>query len=403
MFSDTYLPQVNGVATSIHLFRRELERLGHEVYVVAPVSPPGDDKVLVVPGVTFAFEKQHRIALPNLLTIVEFLEENRVELIHSHDPFSLGFRAMRAAKLMGLPHVHTYHTLLVKYRHYIPPPLTPTEAAVKAFSRWFCNNCHVVIAPTEAIREELTAYGVNVPIDVVPTGIDVENFKIPKTDIRVKHGIPESRKILLFVGRLAKEKNVLFILDVFREITKEFDVHLVLVGDGPLRGDIEDRIKKYKLHERTTLTGYLKREEVIDYYICSDLFIFASVTETQGLVVLESLAAGTPVVAVAKAGVADVLVDGQGCILLKEPNMKAFVQAVKDFLTSPGFYEEQKKKAREYIERNWSMRAVTKKLVAVYRKAFDLVPRPETPPMFSRLGQFAESLLKVFRGDSDEA
>jgi len=402
MFSDTYLPQVNGVATSISLFRHELERMGHEVYVVAPVAPPGDDKVLVVPGFTFAFEKQHRIALPNLLEIVEFLEYHRVDLIHSHDPFSLGFRAIRAAKVLGLPHVHTYHTLLVKYRHYIPPPLTPTEAAVKAFSKWFCNNCHVVIAPTEAIRDELLSYGVNVPIHVVPTGIDVESFEKPAQDVRKKYGIPLNRKILLFVGRLAKEKNVLFTLEVFREVSRELDVHLLVVGDGPLRDELEKRVRRLKLGDRVTLTGYLRREEVIDHYICSDLFVFASVTETQGLVVLESLAAGTPVVAVAKAGVADVLVDGQGCVLLDEPDLKRFVKTVKDLLQSQRWYEEQKMRAKAYVEKHWSMRAVTRRLLEVYGKALELVPKQENPPMLSRLGQFAESFLKVFGGDRNE-
>jgi len=401
MFSDTYLPQVNGVATSIYLMKRELEKMGHKVVIVAPVSPENDPSVLVVPGIPFLFEKQYRIAIPNILDILDFLEEHQIEIIHSHDPFSIGFRALKASEILDVPHVHTYHTLLVKYRHYIPPPLTPTETAVKTFSAWFCNKCDVVIAPTGAIKEELYSYGVNVPVHVVATGIDMDSFEKDDYDIRSKHNIPRNRKLLLFVGRVAKEKNVMFIVEMFEKLVKFLDAHLMIIGDGPLRSSVEEFVTKRRLADRVTLTGYMKRDELPNYYRQADLFVFASVTETQGLVVLESLAAGTPVVAVAKEGVADVLEDGEGCLLLNEVNMDEFIEKVLSILQDPALHRQLRSRARKYVEKNWSVEASARKLVKVYEEATRLKKERETPPMVYRLKDFAQAVMKVFGGRND--
>lgn len=314
MMSDTYIPQINGVATSVHLFKEYLEEMGNNVYVFAPVVPSNENHAFKVSGLKFFFEPQHRFAIPLSQKILKLSSKLDLEMVHSHAPFSMGFQAIRLSEKIGIPHIHTYHTLLTEYRHYLPMPLRPTEKAVKEFSMWFCNMTDAVIAPTEKIKTELLDYGVKAPIYTLPTGIDVKNFQRGlRYSIREKHGIPSNDKIILFVGRVAKEKNILFLIDAFFELHKRIDnTTLMIVGDGPERQEIIHKVSHLGIRNKVVFAGYITREDIVEYYRQSDLFAFASITETQGLVVLEALSAGLPVVAVAKEGIADVLVEGKG-------------------------------------------------------------------------------------------
>lgn len=403
MFSETYIPQVNGVATSIHLFRKYLERRGHDVYVVAPVAPENDDKVLLVKGITFPMERQHKLPIPSNRLINDFIYEIEPDVIHSHAPFTLGFAALRTQKKFGIPHVHTYHTLLVEYSHYIPKPITPPRDAIEEFSAWFCNQVDHVISPTSEIKAELQKYGVKSPITVLPTGIDVESFEKPdKFNVREKHGIPPDYKILLFVGRLAKEKNLGFILEIFKELYKKFHkIKLIIVGDGPMKPKIEEYIAEEDAGKNVILTGYIKRDNLIEYYKQSDLFVFASVTETQGLVVLESLAAGTPVVAVAKRGIKDVLMDGQGVLLVDEVDKYEFLGKVEKLLKNEDLLRNLSFIGKEYVRNYWSMEIMAERLEKLYlslekntgtSKSFNLNLFSNMIDKFSKIG---EKIFKV--------
>lgn len=373
MFTDTYIPQANGVATSVSLYKRVLERLGHEVYVVAPIGPE-DNSIFAIGGIQFKWEKNHII--PNsgrLLPLLNFVRQKKIEVIHSHAPFALGFRALTVQRRLQIPHVHTYHTLLVEYRHYIPKPLTPSAKSVEEFSAWFCNMINRVIAPTEKIKSELLRYGVTRPVDVIPTGIDVELFESANEfDIRRRHEIDNKSRVLLFVGRLAKEKNVVFVVQVLKELLKRnYDTHLIIVGDGPERSSLEKFVRELDIESHVTFTGYMPRKMLANYYRQADLFVFASESETQGLVVLESLAAGTPVVAVAKMGIADVLMDGQGALLIKEPILSEFIEKVEQLLCDESLYDRMSKVGKEYIIRNWSIDSKALLLENSYKKAIE--------------------------------
>ncbi|HOJ88681.1 MAG TPA: glycosyltransferase family 4 protein [Pseudothermotoga sp.] len=373
MFTDTYIPQANGVATSVSLYKRALEKLGHEVYVVAPIGPK-DDTVFAIGGIQFKWEQNHIV--PNsgrLLPLLNFTKQKKIEVIHSHAPFALGFRGLTVQRRLQIPHVHTYHTLLVEYRHYIPKPLTPSAKSVEEFSAWFCNMVNRVIAPTEKIRHELLRYGVTRPVDVIPTGIDVELFESDNDfDIRKHHNIGNKSKILLFVGRLAKEKNVVFVIQVLKALLeKKYDLHLIIVGDGPERASLKQLATELGVESSVTFTGYMPRKVLANYYRQADLFVFASESETQGLVVLESLAAGTPVVAVAKMGIADVLVDGQGALLVEESLLSKFTEKVERLLSDASLYETMAKVGKEYVVKNWSIDAKALLLQEVYKKAIE--------------------------------
>lgn len=373
MMSDTYMPQINGVATSVHLFKNYLEYMGDKVYVFAPAVPQDESGTFKVTGLKFFFEPQHRLAIPLSQKILKISSKLDLDIVHSHAPFSMGFQAVRLSEQAGIPHVHTYHTLLTEYRHYLPMPIRPTENAVKEFSMWFCNMTDAVIAPTEKIEKELDDYGVKVPIYILPTGIDVKNFQRPlKYSVREKHSIPPNDKIVLFVGRVAKEKNILFILDAFAELHKDMpDTTLLIVGDGPEKQEIIHRISHLGIKNKVVLAGYVARDDIIEYYRQSDVFSFASVTETQGLVVLEALAAGLPVVAVAKEGIADVLVDGKGCLLLSEPSLKPFVKKMETILKDSNLKLKFSDEGINYVNQNWSMDMMARRLQNIYRETLN--------------------------------
>lgn len=376
MFTETYVPQKNGVAISVFLYKRALEQRGHQVYVVTTVGN-SNDEILVLKSTQFKYESNHVIPVDGrLLPVFDFVRSKNVEIVHSHAPFALGLRALAVQKYLKLPHVHTYHTLLVEYRHYIPKPLTPSRKSVAEFSAWFCNMVNRIVAPTENIKRELESYGVVRPIHVIPTGIDVDSFdRPPLIDVRKEHGISSKTRLLLYAGRMAKEKNVSFLLRVLAHLLqKKHDVHLLLVGDGPERNQLEEEAKQLGIEDRVTFTGALPRERLVDYYQQADVFVFASMTETQGLVVLESLAAGTPVVAVAKMGVANVLRDKEGALLLEEPVLEEFVEKVEMLLSDPKLYDEMRSRGRIYVRQHWSIDKTVQELERVYEMGVEEGP-----------------------------
>ena len=366
MFTDTYIPQINGVATSVHIFIKYLEKRGHEVYVVAPAGPDDDVNVLKVKGLTWPTETQHKLAIAFSGRLRNFIKERKIEILHSHDPFVLGFRALKMQKEFSIPHVHTYHTLLVEYRHYIPKPFTPSKKMVADFSAWFCNMVNSVIAPTEEIKKELLSYGVRRRIHVIPTGIDTETFSKPKRDIRKMLNL-KGKKVLLYVGRLAKEKNVFFLLEVMKRMEK--GVLLLMVGDGPERERLEKKAREERLN--IIFTGRVPREELVDYYHAADVFVFSSLTETQGLVVLESLSSGTPVVAIARKGIKNVLEDGRGALLIGEENVDVFAEKVKMLLQDEKLLERMREEGKKYVRERWAMDVMAEKLEKVYREAIE--------------------------------
>ena len=370
MMTDTYIPQINGVATSVNLFKRYLESMGERVYVFSPMIPKNESGTFKVTGLKFLWEPQHRFAIPISHKILKLSTRLKIDVVHSHAPFSMGFQALRISEKLGLPHVHTYHTLLTEYRHYIPFPFRPTENAVREFSGWFCNSTDAVIAPTEKIKNELLGYGVEVPIYILPTGIDVDNFRRPLNfSVRKKHSIPENDRIVLFVGRIAKEKNPDFIIKAFAKLHDKLrNTTLIMIGDGPEMKEVSHLASRLKVLNHVVMTGYMPRNEIVEYYRESDVFAFASVTETQGLVVLEALSAGLPVVAVAKEGVADVLVDGVGCSLIDDVLLEPFVDKLLKILENPGLSVKMADDGMNYVLKHWSMETMTQRLDEIYKE-----------------------------------
>jgi glycosyltransferase involved in cell wall biosynthesis len=317
MFTNTFFPFIGGVPVSVDRLRRALSSLGHRVIVVAPGGGKSEEGVLGVPpllrGVKVFGVAVSNIFLPRIYRSVSGFKP---DVIHVHHPYWLGSVGLFIAGRMGVPVVYTYHTRLDRFDHAVPIPGALFRNFIShAMVRHFCNKCDGVVVPTESAEYYLRMIGVRRPLFVLPTGIDRELFfrvnRAQVEELREKLGLGEE-KILITISRLSKEKNILFMLDALASLRDICDVpfKFLIVGDGPDREEVETAISDLRLDDTVVLVGAVSPENIPVYYGLGDLFVFASCSETQGMVVLEALTMGLPVVAVRSSGVDDFIKDG---------------------------------------------------------------------------------------------
>jgi len=314
-FTDTYSPSINGVVTSINSFATELQNLGHKVFIFAPdANQKKTDPKYVYRYKSIPLIGNREQLVINPMNHAVTLKNIELDIIHAQTPFTLGWIALRQAKKKNIPIIHTYHTLFTEYVHYLPFSKGLGLWLTKRGSRDFCNRCNGIVVPSNAIAEELKSYGVKKRIEVIPTGVSTDLVKKGNAHlIREQQHLAPEAEILLYAGRLAREKNVEFVIQAFHEIAKvRPNAQLVIVGDGPYRKYLENLVTSLKLQHRVTFTGFLQKEVLASWYKAADIFLFASTTETQGMVVLEAMEMGTPVVAVNAMGVKDVVGDNVG-------------------------------------------------------------------------------------------
>ncbi len=321
MLSDVYFPRVNGVSTSIQTLRQALAAAGHSSVLVAPDYPgthPEADLVRV-PGWQVPRDPEDRFMHPRALAAaLDGLNPADFDLVHIHTPFLAHRAGVRWARKHKLPSVETYHTLFEEYFHHYLPflPKAWLVAAARRISRKECDGVTAVIAPSSAMKNALETYGVTNPVHIIPTGIRMADFAdCDGVAFRARHGIAPERPVMAYVGRVAFEKNIDFLLRVTEVIRRDLpEVLFVVAGEGPARARLERAAAQHGLAGNVRFVGYLeRRSELPACYCAADAFVFASKTETQGLVLLEAMALGVPVVALAEMGTKDVLKDGAGC------------------------------------------------------------------------------------------
>ena len=377
LFTDAYLPEVTGVTTAVSQLRAELERLGHETYVYAPrYDRPFEEQPRTFrfrAGPVFAY-KTARMAVPYSREAAKSF--GVLDVVHSHTPFSLAYAAFVAAYRHKLPHVQTYHTYLSQYRHYVPRPIRPSVRITERYSAALCNRCSVVTVPTRSIHDELVRFGVHRPIRILPFGPDMTVYAQPAAwEPRRAMAIPDGDPLLLYAGRMAEEKNLRFILAAFAKVheTAENAV-MVWAGDGPLRAWLEEEGRRLGLEDVLRFPGFLDRQRITDLYKETDLFLFASKTETQGLVLAEAMAAGAPAVAVRAMGVRDVVEDGVSGVLVPE-SLDDFAAAVTGMLCDPSLRARLGEGARRAAEA-MSLQNCARRFAEIYEESRAQAPRP---------------------------
>ncbi len=364
-FSESYKPYLSGVTNSIETLKKGLEGLGHNVIVFSP-DYPGAQKI---PGV-YRFPSLpapypgYRLAVPVLGKYYDVLKSSGINVIHSHSPYQLGLLSMYYARKLKVPFVFTMHTILGKYMHYVP--LIPDQLLDFVSSRYikgFCNRCDRVVVPTEKVRQQMSLMGVSARMEIVPTGIDLSLFDAAdRSAIRQKHGIPDGAKLLLFVGRLAKEKNLTFLFKAFESILSKYgNVYLLLAARGPMENELKKIAPK-----NVVFAGEIKYPRVLDYYAASDVFVFSSLSETQGLVLVEAMASGIPQVAVDAEGVSDVVRDGTTGYLTPQ-SIEAFSSRVLSLLGDQGLWLSMSKASKDFAKSAYSKEVFARKIELIYK------------------------------------
>lgn len=379
MISDVYFPRVNGVSTSIQTFRRELRALGHEVTLIVPdygMAHEGDDEDIIrIPSRQVLFDPEDRMMRRNhILELLPRLRGAGYDLVHIQTPFVAHYLGLRLAQELNVPAVESYHTFFEEYLfHYIPfLPRAWLRAVARRFSRWQCNSVDGVVVPSSAMLEVLRNYGVRSEAAIIPTGIELDEFRHGDgAAFRRQHGIPDERPVLTFVGRVAFEKNIDFLLRMLVRVRQEVpDVLLVIAGQGPAVEHLRGLTERLALRDNVMFIGYLSRGGSLQgCYAGGDIFVFASRTETQGLVLLEAMALGVPVVSTAVMGTRDVLHAGEGAIIAPEDEL-GFAGAVVTLLRNRERRQALAEAARHYAA-GWAAPRLGQRLADYYALTVD--------------------------------
>ncbi|HEV8472015.1 MAG TPA: glycosyltransferase [Methylomirabilota bacterium] len=379
LFTNNYLPFYGGVTVSVETLRRGLEGRGHEAWVLAPRFPGAADvlpRVLRYPSIPATTYPEFPLAVPFAPRLAARVRGLAFDVFHAHHPFLLGPAAARLARRQGRPLVFTYHTRYEKYAHYVPLSRRLVERAAVALSARFAARADAVIAPSAVVREHLLRQGVRVPVAVVPTGVDLERFRPGARAVaRPTLGLPAEDPLLLYVGRLDREKSVERVLLAFDHVAGTVPrARLALVGQGKEAPRLRALAARLSSARRVSFLGVRAHDALAPCYQAADLFLFASETETQGLVLAEAAACGLPAVAVAAAGCDEVVRDGETGLLAKA-DPTALAEAAIGLLLDDQRRAAMAARAREVAVREFDVRLQIDRTLAVYATAAEAAAR----------------------------
>lgn len=378
MLTNTFTPFVGGVARSVTAFANECRKAGHRVVIVALFLPSteSEEDVIRIPAIQHFNGSDFSVALPIPGYLSLRLEQFRPDIVHSHHPHLLGNTAVRIASRFSRPLVFTHHTMYEHYLHYVPAEANRMQQFVVSLVTGYCNLCDHVIAPSQSVARVLRRRGVETPVSVVPTGVDVQRFANGDgLAFRRFMGIPQEAFVAGYVGRLAPEKNLPFLAEAIRKyVARRKNAQFLVVGSGPSEDAIREIFDQGELSSRLHLTGSLDGQNLVDAYHAMDVFVFASYTETQGMVLTEAMAACRPVVALDAPGVREVIKDGYNGRLLKHRDVSDFTAAIAQLASiSPRRRDKLRQAASETAQR-FSMDRCARKLLDVYRHVLKQQP-----------------------------
>ena len=336
-FTDVYHPGIDGIVTALDMFLIESAKNGDNTFIITPKYPNYIDStknIIRVPSVPFFFYPPYRFGLPGFSTkTYDKIKELKLDVIHTHSPFALGVYGVKLAKEWNLPLVYTYHTLYPKYVHYFFKGKVVTPRMAEKLAKRYTDKCDCIIAPSQQMKDELLSYGVTTRIEVVPTGVNKGDFEAHDNfSIYEKHNLSKSTKTLLYAGRLGEEKNLRLLLQAYQIVEKKFpNTHLFLAGDGVLKDKLKQLSSQLGIDSKTTFLNFLDRQTLSQYYKETDIFVFPSLTETQGLVLIEVMINKTAVVAMNEGGVLSIIEDNKNG-LLSSNNVEEFAGCIMKLL-----------------------------------------------------------------------
>lgn len=392
LISDVYFPRVNGVSTSIRTFAAQLQQMGHTVHLIAPdygIETEDEAWITRVSSRNIYFDPEDKLMkFGEVKALLPKLKQQSYDVLHIHTPFVAHYAGLQLAKALNIPVLETYHTFFEDYLHHYLPivPQFMARGLARMISKSQCNQIDALVSPSQPMLDVLRTYGVHTPSEVIATGLQLNSFApADGAAFRAKHGIPAQRPMLLYVGRVAHEKNISFLLEVVRILADEVpDILLLITGEGPAEASLKQQVHQLGIQKYVQFLGYLDRNtELNACYQSADIFVFASKSETQGLVLLEAMAQATPVVAIAELGTASVLVEDQGARIAQE-NELDFVEKIQALLINPQQREALGLRGQVYAKQKWTAVAQAEKLLALYTHlVIQYQHAMQKPPAFS--------------------
>lgn len=382
IFTDTYPPYINGVSTSIQMLEKALKRKGHQVYIVTVNTKnmkyeyEKNGKVIRIPGIPTGIY-DYRLTSIYPVRLINKIKKWNLDVIHSHTEFGVGTFARIISKQFDIPLVHTYHTMYEDYVHYITHGHFDrgSKKIVEYITKFYCDKtASELIVPSKKTYDLFKEkYKWDKSIHIIPTGIDIDLFNIEKLNknkidkLKQKYNISNNDFVILFTGRLAKEKNIEFILENQSSLLKQYsNLKLLIVGDGPERLTYEKIVKKYKIDDNTIFVGKVPINDMPYYYAIGNVFVTASKSETQGLTVIEALAASLPVVAINDESFSNVITDDLNGYLFK--NKSDYIKSISKLVENKEICDRMSKQA--YITSlEHSLKYYAEKILSVYSLA----------------------------------
>jgi 1,2-diacylglycerol 3-alpha-glucosyltransferase len=382
LFTDTYLPDINGVVSSIVTLQKELEKNGHDVFIVTTHSSllhtSYENNILRLTGVELKSIYGYVLTSPIHIWALNTIREMKLDVMHAHTEFGIGIFARIVARLLKLPLVTTYHTTLEDYTHYVNIfNLKSFERfarkSVSRLSKLYGSTCTELIAPSQKTKEMLLRYGIKKDIHVIPTGLDLEKFDIKQDStekslaLREKYGVKADEMLILYVGRIAKEKSIDIVIEGFSKIDAQYPAKLMIVGGGPEEEHLQEYVDRLKLKERVIFTGKKPPVEIPTHYHAADAFVSASLTETQGMTFIEALASELPVFARPDEVLTGLVIEGQTGYYFNSPS--EFATKIQAYI---GLSKEEKQAIRENARQHvveYDARVFYQSVIKVYYMA----------------------------------
>ncbi|HYG13271.1 MAG TPA: glycosyltransferase [Methylophilaceae bacterium] len=378
--SDVYFPRVNGVSTSIRTFVTQLQQMGHEIHLLAPDyqaegATPATDEYWInrIPARRIFFDPEDRLMrYGEALTQLQALRREDYDLVHIHTPFIAHYLGLRLARLLDVPCVATYHTFFEDYLHHYLPwiPRPFARGLARQISRRQCNAVNGIIAPSQPLLDVLRRYGVATPAEVVATGLPAARFEPDDgAAFRARHGIAAQRPVMLYLGRVAFEKNIDFLLRMTLVLRRKLpEVLLLIAGEGPAQSSLQQMSVQLGLEDNVQFIGYLDRDgELNACYRAADLFVFSSLSETQGLVLLEAMAQAVPVVAIAELGTRSILIEGEGASIAP-CDEHIFADKTYELLDDADLRQRLGIAGRRYVSTHWTAKVQAERMLDFYRQ-----------------------------------
>jgi 1,2-diacylglycerol 3-alpha-glucosyltransferase len=377
IFTNNYLPNPYGVATSIESFRKQFEKKGHTVFIFAPENDDYEDEnpnVFRYPSLDIKYRIKFPIPIPYSSQIDKKIEELNIDIIHSQHPNLLGDAALRWAKKKNIPLVFTWHTLYNKYTHYIPliPEGISSKLAIKNAVE-YANKANKIIIPTASIKKIIEKWGVkNKEIIDIPTGVEMSCFENADGEkIRNKLGVTKDQKLIMSISRFTEEKNVMFLLQAIIKVLKS-DLNTVFVfgGEGYLKEEMQEVVEKEKLNNRIIFTGIIKKDDIKNYFQAADIFVYASKSETQGTIITEAMCSALPIVAVDATGVQSLIDNKKTGILIPE-NEDKFAKAIIGLIGDDKLAETLSKNAKLVANEKYTSEICANEMLKAYKETIE--------------------------------